>query len=137
MAERQRCRGRTQSGRPCRSPVTDDSGLCPAHREGGHEHMIELASRGGAAAQASRVNAGLPAELLGPLELVDDAKRWLQEIARAVGERRIRHNEGRAMQQAVSAWLEADSEQATRDVIAENRRLREQLDQRPRPRVIR
>lgn len=100
--------------------------------------MRRLALKG---AIASRTPSGLDSDILGPLANHQDAKRWLEEIGRAVVTGRLRDRDAGAGIRAVEAWLKAEGERVTMQVVeelkAEVERLKTDLSSSPGLRVTR
>ena len=133
---KKQCAGVNATGEPCRSPIVGKDGFCPAHRPGGEERMRRLALKG---AMASRATSGLASDTLGPLANHQDAKRWLEEIGRAVVTGRLKDRDAGAGIRAVEAWLKAEGERVTMQVVeelkAEVERLKTNLSSGPGLRV--
>ena len=106
--DQDRCRGRTKEGKQCESPFVDKDGYCPAHGPDGTQRMRTRGQKGGDATRRRFSGAGLSADRLGPLDTLRDAKRWLQLIAEAVGERQLSYSEGQSMTGAVREWIKAE-----------------------------
>lgn len=98
--------------------------------------MRRLGLRG---AIASRTPSTLDSGALGPLATHQDAKRWLEEIGRAVVTGRLRDRDAGAGIRAVEAWLKAEGERVTMQVVeelkAEVGRLKIDLSRSPGLRV--
>ena len=41
------CKGKTKAGKPCRSPIVDADGYCPAHGVDGTARMRQRGAKGG------------------------------------------------------------------------------------------
>jgi len=96
-----------------------------------------MAERGrkGAEASAKRFQTpSLTPETLGVLRTHEDAKRWLEEIGRAVVTGKVGNREAVAGIRAVEAWLKAEGERVTMQVVQELKeelaRLKEDLGSR-------
>ena len=133
-AKGRRCRGTNAAGDPCRSPVVGADGWCAAHRPGGAAEMRRRGLRG---ALASRSGKGLDTSDLPPLTSPQAAERWAETIARAVAERRLTHNEGRAIASLLREWRASHEAGAMSDRIAELSEKLEALEGPRRPKVVR
>jgi hypothetical protein len=105
--------------------LIDDSGYCPAHRDGGREHMADLGSRGGQATRAKLAGHAFTAEDLPPLHSIEDAKAALDVIRVAVMTRRLTHAEGNAASKATAEWIKGETAAITARL---NTELRTELD---------
>ena len=138
------CQATNAAGEPCKAPsrlVVD--GLCPAHRPGGLARVREASTKGGAANAARHVAKGLEETELAPMETIEDAKRELDTIRRAILLRKIEHATGTAASRAVAEWVKAHSVGLTQRLVndlqheldaktQEIAELRQQVAQRPR-----
>lgn len=138
-----RCRATRDDGSPCGAPsqfVDPETGLCPAHREGGRETMRERAQRGaearhGKGAKNAPEPEALTEEELPPLESHGDAKARLELISTAVLTGRISDKVAHAATRAVREWVRThEGELVSQDVEALRSRLEElegELGKRP------
>jgi hypothetical protein len=81
-----------------------------------------MAARGRKGADSTRKRfqrSGLEPEALGKLHNHQDAKRWLEVIGTAVVTRKLGNREAVAGIRAVEAWLKAEGERVTMDVVQE------------------
>jgi len=81
-----------------------------------------MAWRGRRGAEATRKRfqaAGIASEDLGGLQTHEDAKRWLEAIGRAVVTGGLGNREATAGIRAVEAWLKAEGERVTMQVVGE------------------
>lgn len=122
MAE---CLGLNAKGQPCEHPVVGPDGYCPAHTEGGAEHMREIAAKGG---NALREKLALPGYAEGEVPRVtslEEAKSALADIHVAVLTRRITDKEAQAATKAVAEWIKGDNATTSNTLVKE---LRAELD---------
>jgi hypothetical protein len=99
MGER-RCSGTNSKGEFCKEKphlVDPDAGSCSTHGPGGHEHMRELAEKGGAATKRKREQEGVDTCELSALESPRDVAAWMEELAPARLEDRIDNGTVRAV----------------------------------------
>jgi hypothetical protein len=105
------CQGVKDDGSACMIDprfVDDESGYCMAHDpEKGTKRMSELGRLGQEAIQRKAAAKGITEEELGPLETLDDAKRWLEVIGKAVAQGRLSDRAGGTVVRAVSEWVKA------------------------------
>lgn len=121
MARELSCKGTTTKGDPCGAPasmVDPETGFCPSHQPGARERLVEQGKKGAEATRRRFSGGGLSAERLGELRTLEDAQRWLQEIARAVGAREITHGEGQAMTAAVREWIKGEDARLRSEELA-------------------
>ena len=123
MAPERRCEARTASGEPCQAPpslVNPERGLCLSHSPGASERLAE-AGRRGAEATAKRFhrNPGLDASVLGDLETVKDAQRWLRAIGEGAVTGKLKAQEATAGVRAVEAWMAAERDRVAVDELTE------------------
>ena len=137
MARVARCRGITAKGELCRAPasmVDPMTDFCPSHAPGSAERLRAQGKRGGEATRRRFQSAGLPAERLGSLDCVEDALRWLEEIAKAVGARELSASEGQTMTGAVREWIKGEDVRLRardlRDLQAQIRELKGKANMR-------
>jgi len=118
-----RCVALNATGAPCAAPehLVNLDGLCRAHREGGHERLVSMASAGGKAFHAkAAAGAGFPgftAEELPRIVSVEDAKRALDDIRVATLTRRITATEGTSAARTVAEWVKANSAAQTQELV--------------------
>lgn len=108
------CRGTTDSGQPCQSPLVGKDGWCDAHRPGGREEMKRRGRKGG---EAKANGTGLARGDLGPLETSADAERWCQVIALAVAEGTISTGRGNALRKCVKEFRQARADRLTEEKL--------------------
>jgi hypothetical protein len=70
--------------------------------------MSEIGKLGAEATRKRFSVKGLEPGELGPLESIEDGKRWLRIAGEAVATGRITDRQGNAITKAVEAWLKAD-----------------------------
>lgn len=113
MADRDTCRGTTQSGEACESPFVGPDGWCDAHRPGNEDLMRERARRGGLARALNHSGPeGLDEDDLPPLEGPSDVKAWLRMVSIAVATGRLGSSEGNTLIRGLKAHLRAHKEEA-------------------------
>ena len=136
MTPKPTCKGTRMDGQPCRSTILTD-GFCEAHGIGGREKMKLRAHMGGMKAHHGK---GLDRSVLGDLETVRDAQRWLRAIAEGVVTGRLKAQEGTAGVRALEAWLKAEQDRVAEDDLAELKdqlaEVRESLKQDRRMEVV-
>lgn len=123
------CQSTNARGEPCGAPakLVGDDGFCPTHRPGGLDRVRAASAKGGAANRAKHEAAGMAETELAPILTVEDAKRELDAIRRAILTHKIRHAEGTAAGKVVAEWVRAHGVGMTQQVINE---LRRELDAR-------
>lgn len=114
-----KCKGITRSGEPCRAPehMVDESGYCHAHGPGARERMAERGRKGALSLRRKVKGSGLAEDDLGPLESHEDSKRWLGVLGRAVASGKLGDRAAQAAVRAVEAWLKAEGERLTVQVL--------------------
>lgn len=137
------CTAVNARGEPCGSALAGADELCPAHRPGGAEFMADIASRGGQATRVKLAGQAFTAEELPDLVTLEDAKRALDVVRKAVMSRRLSHSEGTAAAKTVDSWVKTETAAITARLVNELRAeldakseeigaLRKQLASRPR-----
>lgn len=100
-----RCKAQRIGGEPCRSTILGLSGYCSAHDpNGGLEEIRRRAHRGGQITKAAFQSClhNLP-----PLRGPEDAKVWLEQLARATVTNRLSGSAANAARGAVLDWMKA------------------------------
>lgn len=128
VEDRPTCSGRKADGTPCQSTIVDpETGRCLAHQPGGKSKLRAAGRRGGKVAAARlRVERGL-VEDLPPLQTMDDARLWLEQIIRGVLVGQITPEQMQAARQGLLAWIDAQRDKQVlelRQQIEELKRLR-------------
>lgn len=125
----------------CGNPgASRDDGLCTACRlveegeiETREEYFKELGSRGG---QANAADTGLHPADLGPLETVEDVKRWLKLTAQAAACETLDPKAANSVVRALKQWREAHGEAELEEELEELReQVAELMEYRDRKRV--
>lgn len=140
---KRQCRGTTDEGKPCGAIpqfVDPETGFCPAHGPGGREEMRRRGTRGAyVRAKGEEPPVELPKDALA-LEDHADAKRVLEIVLRLVMQKQLSSQQAYAAIRAVEAWMKAEAEEATMEVVEDLRedveRLKEEIDKRPALRKV-
>jgi uncharacterized protein involved in exopolysaccharide biosynthesis len=123
-----KCSSMNAQGEPCDAPehmVID--GACPAHREGGREHLRAIAALGGAATAAKHAAEGFKPDEIADLTDIESAMRALDVIRQAAMTRRLTHTEANAASKAVAEWVKAHGVLQTQRLVGE---LQRSLDEK-------
>lgn len=124
MSEQQ-CRGTNARGEPCGSFIVDEDGWCPTHRPGNEEIVREWRAKGGLSTKAKWDATGLDPEEIVDLETLDDAKAALDQVRRAVLQKRLFHSEANACSKAIAEWVKTEAANMTRGLVND---LRDELE---------
>lgn len=108
MTERS-CKGTKSDGSPCGAPANliGEDGWCDAHRPGGREELQRRGRRGGYVATNPRTKAGMD---LPPLNSIEAATQWAEQIALAVAEDRLSASRGNTLNRVLKTWISAYAE---------------------------
>ena len=121
------CKGQKADGTACGvlPHLLDENSLCPSHRPGGREAMAERGRKGGLATKRKNANPGLDPDELPVLRSHQDAKAFLEVIARAVATGRLPDRQANSAVRAISEWIKAEAERTTAEVVGH---LRDEID---------
>lgn len=116
MAE---CLGLNAKGQPCEHPVVGADGYCPAHTEGGPEHMREIAAKGGQALKERLAYPGFTEAELKPVTTLEEAQAALADVHVAVLTGRISDRVANAASKSLSEWIKGDDARRTKRMQTE------------------
>lgn len=104
------CRATKADGSACGAPprvVDPDTGLCPAHGPDASQRMSAIGRKGAEASAQRFRRGGLDPDDLPPLETHEDAKRWLELLARGVATSDIDRDIAAETPRLVKGWMRA------------------------------
>ncbi len=87
--------------------------------------MAERGRKGGLATKRKMASPGLDPEELPELRSHEDAKAFLEVIARAVATGRLSDRQANSAVRAISEWIKAEAERTTAEVVGH---LRDEID---------
>lgn len=124
------CIGVNSDGTPCGTPsrfVNEQSGYCRSHDPDKRDQVRRDARRGGEATARRFKDGRLDPDALGPLESVEDCRRWCQVIGQAVASGQLGHKEAAAAiraSEAAAKVLATASREEIADLRTELQRVR-------------